>query len=223
MNKFMIFIFLILLSFSIISCCTTSILDLTIIFDRSFSIEKNYYDQSYDSIYNITNRINEKNSIEYSVVQLSKTVNTRIQRLQMNSLDSMNRAINNLKQITFDENDQSATDMGLALRYTIINIFSRNKDLNMPKFVFIFTDGLFSASKHDLRDQINEINRLNIEVYAIAIGSQIDYDNLRILTSSDDNKIIQFDDYKDIYDIVNEKTVRLCNANGFKFIKNYDE
>ncbi len=219
----MIFIFLILLSFSIISCCTTSILDLTIIFDRSFSIEKNYYDQSYDSIYNITNRINEKNSIEYSVVQLSKTVNTRIQRLQMNSLDSMNRAINNLKQITFDENDQSATDMGLALRYTIINIFSRNKDLNMPKFVFIFTDGLFSASKHDLRDQINEINRLNIEVYAIAIGSQIDYDNLRILTSSDDNKIIQFDDYKDIYDIVNEKTVRLCNANGFKFIKNYDE
>jgi hypothetical protein len=223
MNKLIIFIFLISTSLSIISCCTTSILDLTIIFDRSFSIEKKYFDITYDAIYNLTNRINERNSIEYSLVQLSKSPEIRIRRFQMNLPNSLDRALKNLNQIKFDESDSSRSDMGLALRFTLINIFNGNKDLNMPKFVFIFTDGLFSASKHDIRDQIDEINRLNVDVYVIAVGSQINYDNLRILTSSNNNKIIQLDDYRNIYNIVNEKTVRLCNANGFKFITNYDE
>ncbi len=217
----MIIIF-ISLNFTIISCCTKSILDLTIIFDRSFSIGKNYFDLTFDSIYNITNRINQRNPIEYSVVQLSKSVNARIQRLEINSPENLNRALSNLKQITFDENDLSGTDMGLALRYTLVNIFNRNKDINMPKFAFVFSDGLFSSSKYEIRDQIDEMSKLNVDVYAIAVGNQINYENLSQLTSSNIDKIIEFDDHKNIYDIVNKKTVELCNANGFKFIRNYD-
>ena len=62
-----------------------------------------------------------------------------------------------------------------------------------------------------------------MEVYAFGISNQVNYENLQILaTNPVQAHVIKFSDYEKIYNLVNEKTVSLCNKNAFKFITNYD-
>jgi hypothetical protein len=119
--------------------------------------------------------------------------------------------------------DAAQTQIGLALRFTRNN-FATIKDPNAPRILIIFSDGLIQpGGTYDFESEVNTLKSNNVEVYVIGISNQIDYNKLKKMASDPvDQHILDIEDYKKMYDLINQKTVNACDQNAFRFLANYE-
>jgi len=130
-----------------------------------------------------------------------------------------------LDNIFYDETNAAKTDIGFAIRISLLQVFNTVRDPTAPKIALIFTDGLFTqGGKYDIANEISTLKAKGVEVFVVNISDQINLENSKLLVSDPiDEHLLHLDEYERIYKIVNEKTVRTCDANAFKFIINYGE
>ncbi len=130
-----------------------------------------------------------------------------------------------LNKIVYEETKKAKTEIGLAVRYSLFQVFNTVKDPIAPRIALIFTDGLFAqGGTYDIANEISTLKAKGVEVFVVNISNQINFENSKLLVSDPiDEHLLHLDEYERIYKIVNEKTVRICDANAFKYIINYDE
>ena len=199
------------------------VLDLCFILDVSGSVKKTYFTKAINSLLKITDRVNTKHSVHFSVVYFASVPNST-QRKIMDESDKEDFMVK-LDNIFYDETNAAKTDIGFAIRISLAQVFNTVRDPTAPKIALIFTDGLFTqGGKYDIANEISTLKAKGVEVFVVNISDQINLENSKLLVSDPiDEHLLHLDEYERIFEIVNEKTVRTCDANAFKFIINNDE
>jgi hypothetical protein len=199
------------------------VLDLCFILDVSGSVKKAYFTKAINSLLKITDRVNTKHSVHLSMVHFASLPNSF--KSMINSENAKQDFLDKYDKIKYDEAREAKTDIGLAIRYSLFQVFNTVRDPFAPKIALIFTDGLFTqGGNYDIFDQISTLKAKGVEVFVMNISNQINFENSKLLVSDPiDEHLLHLDEYERIYKIVNEKTVKTCDANAFKFIINYDE
>jgi len=201
------------------------VLDLCFILDVSGSVKKTYFTKAINSLLKITDRVNTKHSVYLSVVHFANVPNIIKNSSPINSENAKQDFLGKLNKIVYEETKTAKTEIGLAVRYSLAQVFNTVRDPIAPRIAFILTDGLFAqGGTYDIVNEISTLKAKGVEVFVVNISNQINLENSKLLVSDPiDEHLLHLDEYKRIYKIVNEKTVRTCDANAFKFIINNDE
>jgi hypothetical protein len=199
------------------------VLDLCFILDVSGSVKKAYFTKAMNSLLNMTDRVNTKHSVHLSLVYFGYMINS-FKEMINNESDKKNFLVK-LDGIKYEETKEAKTEIGTAVRLASRTLFNTDRDPIAPKIALILTDGLFTqGGKYDIANEISTLKAKGVEVFVVNISNQINFENSKLLVSDPiDEHLLHLDEYKRIFKIVNEKTVRTCDANAFKFIINYDE
>ena len=199
------------------------VLDLCIILDTSGSIKNTYYTNAIQALVNITNRLNTRHSVSYSLVHFANT--SQFFKNTVNSENSKQNFIDKIKGLNYDNTRYSDTQIGLAVKYASSFVFNTVKDPFAPKVALIFTDGLFvPGGLYDIFNEIAGLKARGVEVYVIHISNQINYANGELLASIPTHThIIDLHEYALLFDLINAETVQACDENAFAFVINYEE
>ena len=218
----MLKIYLILLSLILfpnlcLSNCVIT-LDLAIIVDVSNSIGRNYFEEVIESLVKIVDRINDRHNVSVNLIRYSTTPNL-INGFIFNE-NSKDIFLDQIKRTVLYTGAQTQT--AIALRYTK-TIFNRSLDPLAPRIALLFSDGLIGQSAYNFEAEARDLKAANVEIISIAVSNQINYTNLKLIASSQTHEHnLDFKYYRKLFEIINTKTLRNCNKNAFRFLKNYE-
>ncbi|KAG2459619.1 CO6A1 protein, partial [Polypterus senegalus] len=159
----------------------TSNADITILMDGSSSVGSRNFDVKKSFVKRLAERFLEakkpsQDAVRVSVAQYS---GKRQQKLEVTFSTNYTDISSKIDQIDFMN---EATDINAALSF-IINQYKKSRTGALKK-VLIFSDGRSQGiTSADIQKRVQEAQAAGIEIYILAVGSQVNDGNLRLLVS----------------------------------------
>ncbi|XP_028663095.1 collagen alpha-1(VI) chain [Erpetoichthys calabaricus] len=159
----------------------TSNADITILMDGSSSVGSRNFDVKKSFVKRLAERFLEakkpsQDAVRVSVAQYS---GKRQQKLEVTFSSNYTDISSKIDQIDFMN---EATDINAALSF-IINQYKRSRTGALKK-VLVFSDGRSQGiTSADIQKRVQEAQAAGIEIYILAVGSQVNDGNLRLLVS----------------------------------------
>lgn len=200
--------------------CDPIVLDLALIVDVSASIGNEYFELGRDLMLNIINMINApKNSINLSILTYSSGI--KVVRETVNSVSAKDSVISSIKMINYE--NPLGTSTASSIRYISNYVFNTRRG-NAPRIAIIITDGLFDHAEmaaNSIKQETNKLIGLDVEVFSMPIADQNNYGNIKDMVTSTpiDQHFILPTEMKRLYEILNDQTVKVCDANAFRFLQ----
>uniref|UniRef100_A0A8B9P138 VWFA domain-containing protein n=1 Tax=Apteryx owenii TaxID=8824 RepID=A0A8B9P138_APTOW len=162
--------------------CTCGPVDLLFVLDSSESIGLQNFQIAKDFIIKVIDRLSKDerpadDSVRVSVVQYSGKNQQKVEAQFQYNYTVIAKAIDNMEFI----ND--ATDVNAALRY-VMGLYQRSSRGGAKKRVLVFSDGHSQGiTTRAIERAVQEAQQAGIEIYVLAVGSQVNEPNIRVLVT----------------------------------------
>uniref|UniRef100_A0A8C4JSM3 Collagen alpha-1(VI) chain n=1 Tax=Dromaius novaehollandiae TaxID=8790 RepID=A0A8C4JSM3_DRONO len=156
--------------------------DITLLVDSSTSVGSKNFETTKKFVKRLAERFLEAgkpadDSVRVSVVQYSGRNQQKVEAQFQYNYTVIAKAIDNMEFI----ND--ATDVNAALRY-IMGLYQRSSRGGAKKRVLVFSDGNSQGiTTRAIERAVQEAQQAGIEIYVLAVGSQVNEPNIRVLVT----------------------------------------
>uniref|UniRef100_A0A8C3JSM5 Collagen alpha-1(VI) chain n=1 Tax=Calidris pygmaea TaxID=425635 RepID=A0A8C3JSM5_9CHAR len=156
--------------------------DITLLVDSSTSVGSKNFETTKKFVKRLAERFLEAgkpadDSVRVSVVQYSGRNQQKVEAQFQYNYTVIAKAIDNMEFI----ND--ATDVNAALRY-VTGLYQRSSRPGAKKRVLVFSDGNSQGiTARAIEKTVQEAQQAGIEIYVLAVGSQVNEPNVRVLVT----------------------------------------
>uniref|UniRef100_A0A8C0FKB4 Collagen alpha-1(VI) chain n=1 Tax=Bubo bubo TaxID=30461 RepID=A0A8C0FKB4_BUBBB len=156
--------------------------DITLLVDSSTSVGSKNFETTKKFVKRLAERFLEAgkpadDSVRISVVQYSGRNQQKVEAQFQYNYTVIAKAIDNMEFI----ND--ATDVNAALRY-VTGLYQRSSRAGAKKRVLVFSDGNSQGiTARAIERAVQEVQQAGIEIYVLAVGSQANEPNIRVLVT----------------------------------------
>uniref|UniRef100_A0A8B9Z626 Collagen alpha-1(VI) chain n=1 Tax=Buteo japonicus TaxID=224669 RepID=A0A8B9Z626_9AVES len=156
--------------------------DITLLVDSSTSVGSKNFETTKKFVKRLAERFLEAgkpadDSVRISVVQYSGRNQQKVEAQFQYNYTVIAKAIDNMEFI----ND--ATDINAALRY-VTGLYQRSSRAGAKKRVLVFSDGNSQGiTARAIERAVQEAQQAGIEIYVLAVGSQANEPNIRVLVT----------------------------------------
>uniref|UniRef100_A0A663EY80 Collagen alpha-1(VI) chain n=1 Tax=Aquila chrysaetos chrysaetos TaxID=223781 RepID=A0A663EY80_AQUCH len=156
--------------------------DITLLVDSSTSVGSKNFETTKKFVKRLAERFLEagkpaEDSVRISVVQYSGRSQQKVEAQFQYNYTVIAKAIDNMEFI----ND--ATDINAALRY-VTGLYQRSSRAGAKKRVLVFSDGNSQGiTARAIERAVQEAQQAGIEIYVLAVGSQANEPNIRVLVT----------------------------------------
>uniref|UniRef100_A0A8B9FHH7 Collagen alpha-1(VI) chain n=3 Tax=Australaves TaxID=3073809 RepID=A0A8B9FHH7_9PSIT len=156
--------------------------DITLLVDSSTSVGSKNFETTKRFVKRLAERFLEAgkpadDSVRVSVVQYSGRNQQKVEAQFQHNYTVIAKAIDNMEFI----ND--ATDVNAALRY-VTGLYQRSSRAAAKKRVLVFSDGNSQGiTARAIERAVQEAQQAGIEIYVLAVGSQANEPNIRVLVT----------------------------------------
>uniref|UniRef100_A0A663M903 Collagen alpha-1(VI) chain n=1 Tax=Athene cunicularia TaxID=194338 RepID=A0A663M903_ATHCN len=156
--------------------------DITLLVDSSTSVGSKNFETTKKFVKRLAERFLEAgkpadDSVRISVVQYSGKNQQKVEAQFQYNYTVIAKAIDNMEFI----ND--ATDVNAALRY-VTGLYQRSSRAGAKKRVLVFSDGNSQGiTARAIERAVQEVQQAGIEIYVLAVGSQANEPNIRVLVT----------------------------------------
>uniref|UniRef100_A0A8B9N9U4 Collagen alpha-1(VI) chain n=1 Tax=Accipiter nisus TaxID=211598 RepID=A0A8B9N9U4_9AVES len=156
--------------------------DITLLVDSSTSVGSKNFETTKKFVKRLAERFLEAgkpadDSVRISVVQYSGKNQQKVEAQFQYNYTVIAKAIDNMEFI----ND--ATDINAALRY-VTGLYQRSSRAGAKKRVLVFSDGNSQGiTARAIERAVQEAQQAGIEIYVLAVGSQANEPNIRVLVT----------------------------------------
>uniref|UniRef100_A0A672VFR9 Collagen alpha-1(VI) chain n=1 Tax=Strigops habroptila TaxID=2489341 RepID=A0A672VFR9_STRHB len=156
--------------------------DITLLVDSSTSVGSKNFETTKKFVKRLAERFLEAgkpadDSVRVSVVQYSGRNQQKVEAQFLHNYTVIAKAIDNMEFI----ND--ATDVNAALQY-VTGLYQRSSRAGAKKRVLVFSDGNSQGiTARAIERAVQEAQQAGIEIYVLAVGSQANEPNIRVLVT----------------------------------------
>lgn len=156
--------------------------DITLLVDSSTSVGSKNFETTKKFVKRLAERFLEAgkpadDSVRVSVVQYSGRNQQKVEAQFQYNYTVIAKAIDNMEFI----ND--ATDVNAALRY-VTGLYQQSSRAGAKKRVLVFSDGNSQGiTARAIERAVQEAQQAGIEIYVLAVGSQANEPNIRVLVT----------------------------------------
>jgi len=156
-------------------------MDIAFLLDSSASMYSTYATQS-QVVSKIASRYKlSRNGSHASILVYSNNAQIELRLKDGASISAVRQRLGNLPFLGLD----TRLDRGLYLARLALFVKKYGARENVPKILYVFTDGEQSTlTESALAQQAKELRKLGVQIVVIAIGGAVDRDELQSITSS---------------------------------------
>uniref|UniRef100_A0A8B9E422 Collagen alpha-1(VI) chain n=1 Tax=Anser cygnoides TaxID=8845 RepID=A0A8B9E422_ANSCY len=160
----------------------TNLADIMLLVDSSTSVGSKNFETTKNFVKRLAERFLEaskpaEDSVRVAVVQYSGKNQQKVEVPFQRNYTVIAKAIDNMEFM----ND--ATDVNAALEY-IMGLYQRSSRPGAKKKVLVFSDGNSQGiTARAIERTVQEVQRAGIEIYVLAVGSQVNEPNIRVLVT----------------------------------------
>ena len=158
-------------------------MDLVFLLDSSGSIRAYNFESIKEFVIDITDGLDiGPNDTQVAVISYSDFARTEFHLDQYDNKDALHEAVSSIIYMA----SGTATHLGLQAVLDEFNNFSRPMEEGFPRVAFVLTDGVSNSFNATVRAAM-ELHMANIEVYAVAFGNNVNYDELSAIATTAEN------------------------------------
>uniref|UniRef100_A0A8V0YHC1 Collagen alpha-1(VI) chain n=1 Tax=Gallus gallus TaxID=9031 RepID=A0A8V0YHC1_CHICK len=156
--------------------------DIMLLVDSSTSVGSKNFDTTKNFVKRLAERFLEaskpaEDSVRVSVVQYSGRNQQKVEVPFQRNYTVIAKAVDNMEFMN------EATDVNAALQY-IMGLYQRSSRAGAKKKVLVFSDGNSQGiTARAIERTVQEVQQAGIEVYVLAVGSQVNEPNVRVLVT----------------------------------------
>uniref|UniRef100_A0A8C9EVF3 Collagen alpha-1(VI) chain n=1 Tax=Pavo cristatus TaxID=9049 RepID=A0A8C9EVF3_PAVCR len=156
--------------------------DIMLLVDSSTSVGSKNFDTSKSFVKRLAERFLEaskpaEDSVRVSVVQYSGRNQQKVEVPFQRNYTVIAKAVDNMEFMN------EATDVNAALQY-VMGLYQRSSRAGAKKKVLVFSDGNSQGiTARAIERTVQEVQQAGIEVYVLAVGSQVNEPNVRVLVT----------------------------------------
>uniref|UniRef100_A0A8C2TNM4 Collagen alpha-1(VI) chain n=1 Tax=Coturnix japonica TaxID=93934 RepID=A0A8C2TNM4_COTJA len=156
--------------------------DIMLLVDSSTSVGSKNFDTTKSFVKRLAERFLEaskpaEDSVRVSVVQYSGRNQQKVEVPFQRNYTVIAKAVDNMEFMN------EATDVNAALQY-ITGLYQRSSRAGAKKKVLVFSDGNSQGiTARAIERTVQEVQQAGIEVYVLAVGSQVNEPNVRVLVT----------------------------------------
>ncbi|XP_035426260.1 collagen alpha-1(VI) chain [Cygnus olor] len=160
----------------------TNLADIMLLVDSSTSVGSKNFETTKNFVKRLAERFLEaskpaEDSVRVAVVQYSGKTQQKVEVPFQRNYTVIAKAIDNMEFM----ND--ATDVNAALEY-IMRLYQRSSRPGAKKKVLVFSDGNSQGiTARAIERTVQEVQQAGIEIYVLAVGSQVNEPNIRVLVT----------------------------------------
>uniref|UniRef100_G3UU52 Collagen alpha-1(VI) chain n=1 Tax=Meleagris gallopavo TaxID=9103 RepID=G3UU52_MELGA len=156
--------------------------DIMLLVDSSTSVGSKNFDTTKSFVKRLAERFLEaskpaEDSVRVSVVQYSGRNQQKVEVPFQRNYTVIAKAVDNMEFMN------EATDVSAALQY-VTGLYQRSSRAGAKKKVLVFSDGNSQGiTARAIERTVQEVQQAGIEVYVLAVGSQVNEPNIRVLVT----------------------------------------
>ncbi|XP_073236997.1 collagen alpha-3(VI) chain-like [Porites lutea] len=186
------------------------VMDVSFIIDSSESVGLKNYQKLLDLVRNIAKSLEiSPTGSHASVVIFSDTVRVQIKLDDHEEILEFNKALRDVPYLG------RKTRIDKALRVATVGVFNRRSGMRagVRRVAVILTEGHQTRTFDSipLRYAVEPLRRKRVKVFAVGVGNDVRYDELRSLTDSDQN-VLMVKTFQGLFSVAEELSNKMCRG-----------
>lgn len=185
-------------------------MDVSFIIDSSESVGLKNYQKLLDLVRNIAKSLEiSPTGSHASVVIFSDTARVQIKLDDHEEILEFNKALRDVPYLG------RKTRIDKALRVATVGVFNRRSGMRagVRRVAVILTEGHQTRTFDSipLRYAVEPLRRKRVKVFAVGVGNDVRYDELRSLTDSDQN-VLMVKTFQGLFSVAEELSNKMCRG-----------